>query len=184
MENATGKPLKEVINNLLDAVDGDKKQERAKEIFNTKEPSEEQMDEASKQLANEACESFDNPQFRNKLMEIKKKNEQTIDTISRRNKRMSYERDRNCICTIGYEGKTVDFFFYELIFDKVNTLLDVRSRAFSRKFGFSKGKLTNYLERLGIEYIHIPELGIPPSQRKELKTSSDYQRVFPNTKGN
>lgn len=98
--------------------------------------------------------------------------------FSQYDKRMSYERDRNGVCTIGYEGKTIDLFFYELIFDKVNTLLDVRSKAFSRKFGFSKGKLTNYLDRLGIEYVHIPELGIPPSQRKELKTSSDYEKVF------
>jgi type I restriction enzyme R subunit len=78
-----GKPLKEVINNLLDAVDPDKKIEKAKEIFNTESPTNEQIKKASEELAKQACIPFDNSSFRNTLIAIKQKNEQIIDTVSK-----------------------------------------------------------------------------------------------------
>lgn len=79
---ADDKPLREIINKLLDAVDPDKKQEKAKEIFDTDKPTEEQMAQATEELTNIACEPFDDPKFRNTLIEIKKKTEQIIDTVS------------------------------------------------------------------------------------------------------
>lgn len=78
-----GKPLKEVINNLLDAVDPDKKIEKAKEIFNTEKPTNEQIKKASEELVKQACIPFDNSSFRNTLMAIKQKNEQIIDTVTK-----------------------------------------------------------------------------------------------------
>jgi len=78
-----GKPLREVINNLLDAVDPDKKIEKAKAIFNTENPTNEQVKKASEELVKQACIPFDNSSFRNTLITIKQKNEQIIDTVSK-----------------------------------------------------------------------------------------------------
>lgn len=79
---ADGKPLKETINKLLDAIDPDKQVEKAKEVFTTDQPTEEQLKKATEELTNIACSPFDNPVFRNTLIEIKKKTEQIIDTVS------------------------------------------------------------------------------------------------------
>ncbi|MCK4352155.1 DEAD/DEAH box helicase family protein [candidate division WOR-3 bacterium] len=84
IENAAeGKPLKQIINNLLDAVDPDKQIEKAKEIFKTETPAEKQVKKASEKLAKEACVPFDNPKARNTIIDIKKRNEQIIDTVSK-----------------------------------------------------------------------------------------------------
>ena len=78
-----GKPLKEIINNLLDAVDPDKKSEKAKEISKTETPTEQQVKKATDQLVKDACVPFDNPKLRNTIIDIKKRNEQIIDTVSK-----------------------------------------------------------------------------------------------------
>jgi type I restriction enzyme R subunit len=78
-----GKSLKEVINNLLDAVDPDKKIEKAKAVFKTENPTNEQIKKASEELVKKACIPFDNSSFRNTLITIKQKNEQIIDTVSK-----------------------------------------------------------------------------------------------------
>jgi type I restriction enzyme R subunit len=80
-----GKPLKDIINNLLDAIDPDKKIEKAKTIFNTENPTDKQIEKASEELAKQACTPFDKPSFRNTLIIIKQKNEQIIDTVSKDN---------------------------------------------------------------------------------------------------
>jgi len=82
-DSAGGKSLKQIINNLLDAVDPEKKLEKAKELFNTETPTEEQIKKASEELARVACIPFDNPNLRNTIIEIKKRNEQIIDTVSK-----------------------------------------------------------------------------------------------------
>lgn len=78
-----GKKLKQVINELFDAVDPDKHLEKAKELFKTDEPTAEQVKEAADELAKTACALFDKPEFRNKVVEVKQRNEQTIDTVSK-----------------------------------------------------------------------------------------------------
>ena len=82
-KEADGKPIKTIINNLLDATDPDKATEKAKEIFKTEEPNQEQINKATRILIDEACAPFDKPELRNLLIEIKKRNEQIIDTISK-----------------------------------------------------------------------------------------------------
>ena len=81
-EASGGKPLREIVNRLMDAVDPDKQVEAAKEIFTTEEPSDEQIHKAAEKLVEIACAPFDNPDFRNKLIEVKERNEQVIDTVS------------------------------------------------------------------------------------------------------
>lgn len=93
-------------------------------------------------------------------------------------KRMDYSRDEIGITNIGYEGKTIDVFLYELVLNKVTMLVDVRHNPFSMKFQFNKKMLQSKLEKMGIEYKHIPELGIPGEFRKDLKTKEDYEKLF------
>ncbi len=102
--------------------------------------------------------------------------EYTIFSLYRKN--MDYSKTSAGIVTIGYEGKTIDKFLNELITNKINVVVDVRKNAYSMKFGFQLNKLKNYLEKIDIDYIHMPELGIPSESRKNLKTYEDYQTLF------
>jgi len=79
---AGGKSLRQIINGLFDAVDPDKQVEKAKQLFKTEIPTAEQVKKASAELAKSACSLFDVPLFRNTLVEVKQRNEQTIDTTS------------------------------------------------------------------------------------------------------
>jgi type I restriction enzyme R subunit len=79
---AGGKSLKQIINGLFNAVDPDKQVEKAKQLFKTEAPTAEQVKKASAELAKSACALFDVPLFRNTLVEVKQRNEQTIDTTS------------------------------------------------------------------------------------------------------
>jgi len=81
-EVSGGKELKEIINELLDAVDPDKQEEKAREMFETEAPTETQVKLANAEIVNKACTPFDNPKFRTKIIDIKKKNEQIIDAVS------------------------------------------------------------------------------------------------------
>jgi len=80
---AKGKTLKQIINDLLDAVDPDKHIEKAKELFKTEEPTEEQVKKAASELVKNACTPFDNPMLRKTIIDIKKRSEQIIDIISK-----------------------------------------------------------------------------------------------------
>lgn len=80
---AGGKTLTQLVNSLLDAVDADEGLEKAKELFHTETPTQEQARNASKELVKAACAPFDNPDLRNTIIEIKKRREQIIDTVSK-----------------------------------------------------------------------------------------------------
>jgi len=83
LENMTGgKTLQEIINAIMDAVDPDKQVEKAKDMFTCEQPTEEQIQQAAAELAKAACAPFDDPNFRNAVIEIKRRSEQIIDTVS------------------------------------------------------------------------------------------------------
>jgi len=77
-----GTTLKGIINNLIDAVDPDQQIEKAKAIYKTNSPTEQQIKEATEELIRFACAPFDNPKLRNILIEKKRQLEQIIDTVS------------------------------------------------------------------------------------------------------
>lgn len=80
--------------------------------------------------------------------------------------------------TVGYEGITLEQYLNRLIQYGVEVLCDVRKNSVSMKYGFSKSQLQNACNGIGIEYVHIPELGIASNKRQELNTQSDYNRLF------
>ncbi|WP_306258214.1 DUF488 family protein [Pararhizobium sp. IMCC21322] len=80
--------------------------------------------------------------------------------------------------TIGYEGKSFENYLNRLIKNNVRVLCDVRKNPLSRKYGFSKKTLSSTLEKLDIEYVHIPDLGIVSDKRRELNSQADYNRLF------
>lgn len=80
--------------------------------------------------------------------------------------------------TIGYEGLSPEKYVNTLLENKVRLLCDVRKNAFSQKYGFSKNELKNALERVGIAYKHMPELGIISEKRAQLETDRDYRLLF------
>jgi uncharacterized protein (DUF488 family) len=69
--------------------------------------------------------------------------------------------------TIGYEALGIDRFVAILIENGVRTLLDCRHHAFSRNPDFSKTRLSSHLQRAGIGYQHLKDLGIPREIRKK-----------------
>jgi len=80
---AEGRSVKQIVNALLDAIDPDKKIEKARDLFKTEEPTEEQVKKAAQELVRTACAPFDNPAFRNTIIDIKRRSEQVIDTVSK-----------------------------------------------------------------------------------------------------
>lgn len=82
------------------------------------------------------------------------------------------------LMTIGYEGKCLETYLNQLLRAGVTVLCDVRRNPLSRKYGFSKTTLRGACESLGIRYEHLPELGIPSEERRELKTQADYDALF------
>ena len=71
--------------------------------------------------------------------------------------------------TIGYEGQSLEQFLNKLIGQSVAVLCDVRRNPVSMKYGFSKRQLQHACDRIGIGYVHMPELGIDSQKRRHLK---------------
>jgi len=80
--------------------------------------------------------------------------------------------------SIGYEGITLETYINKLIINDVHILCDVRKNAYSQKYGFSKSQLQKACEGVGIQYIHIPELGIESDKRQDLRSQRDYDILF------
>jgi uncharacterized protein (DUF488 family) len=86
--------------------------------------------------------------------------------------------DQKSIYTIGYEGLHIEDYINKLIRNGIKLVCDVRHNPLSRKYGFSKRSLSTLLPKFGIEYLHIPEIGIESQKRKGLKNSRDYKMLF------
>lgn len=80
--------------------------------------------------------------------------------------------------TIGYEGISLESYLNKLIINDVHVLCDVRKNAYSQKYGFSKSQLQKACNGVGIQYVHIPELGIESEQRLDLRSQTDYNILF------
>lgn len=86
--------------------------------------------------------------------------------------------EETTLFTIGYEGISLEKYLQKLLRNNVKLLVDVRKNPLSMKYGFSKTLLKRYCNSLGIEYVHIPEVGISSDKRQSLGTQADYARLF------
>ena len=86
--------------------------------------------------------------------------------------------NKSYLYTIGYEGLTIDDFINKLVAHNIQILVDVRNNPSSRKVGFSKNALQKHIERVGVRYVHIPELGVPSKLRKNLGSKASYETLF------
>lgn len=88
------------------------------------------------------------------------------------------KQNNTVLFTIGYEGISLEEYLNKLILHNIKVLCDVRKNPLSMKYGFSKNQLNNACEGVGIEYRHIPQLGIDSDKRQELHNQKDYDKLF------
>lgn len=92
---------------------------------------------------------------------------------------MAWNTDKSpIIFTIGYEGLSIDAFLNKLIAHNIMAVVDVRNNPQSMKYGFSKKSFNDYIVKAGMNYVHIPALGIPSVMRKGLGESVSHERLF------
>jgi type I restriction enzyme R subunit len=77
-----GHSLKDLSRRLVEAVNPDRQEERARQQYGTEEPTEQQLGKAAAMLLQEAAKPFQDPKLRELLIDIKKMNELTIDHVS------------------------------------------------------------------------------------------------------
>jgi uncharacterized protein (DUF488 family) len=82
------------------------------------------------------------------------------------------------VYTAGYEGMSIDSFLDRLIATGMQRLIDVRNNPVARRYGFHKSTLTRLCEKVQIEYLHLPELGIRSELRRNLWSQADYDDLF------
>ncbi len=82
--------------------------------------------------------------------------------------------------TIGYQGASLQAFIAALKNAGVGTLVDVRYQPFSMRPEFRRRALAEALEKSGIAYRHLKELGNPPDSRDAAKAGDEarYRRLF------
>ncbi len=81
------------------------------------------------------------------------------------------------LSTIGYEGRTPEELVAILKHGGVTRVIDVRQMPLSRKPGFSKTALAEFLRARGIEYVGVPRLGTPPAIRDRYKKGGNFARL-------
>jgi len=111
-------------------------------------------------INSEAAANILNPEELQKVIKSKPKYKETL------------------LFTIGYEGISLEEYLVRLLKNDIKLLVDVRNNPLSMKYGFSKSQLKKYCESVGIDYVHIPELGILSEQRQKLNTQADYDKLF------
>lgn len=93
-----------------------------------------------------------------------KKTEANLVTFAASSPKQSRSRT---ISTAGYEGCDPMSFVQSLQTNCIETLVDVRQRAASRKRGFAKTALSASANEAGVMYVHIPLLGTPATLREQ-----------------
>ncbi|MDE2663355.1 MAG: DUF488 domain-containing protein [Gemmatimonadota bacterium] len=82
------------------------------------------------------------------------------------------------LATIGYEGRSYEAYFNELLRAGITRLCDVRRNPISRKWGFSKRLLQQGCDEFGIRYEPFRELGVDSGARSDLTDRAAYERLF------
>jgi uncharacterized protein (DUF488 family) len=84
------------------------------------------------------------------------------------------------VATIGDENDTLDGMIGRLKAAGVETVVDVRAVAASRRPGFSKTMLGNSLRAEGIDYVHLRPLGTPKAGRDAARRgrTDEMREIF------
>lgn len=82
------------------------------------------------------------------------------------------------VYTTSYEGVTLDGLLNRLLKAGIKRLVDVRSNPVARRFGFHKSTLARICPKLGLEYVHVPEVGVPSEWRSDLNAVAAYEALF------
>jgi uncharacterized protein (DUF488 family) len=89
---------------------------------------------------------------------------------------------RAALFTTGYAGHDQESFLKALRRHDVEVIVDVRQNPVSRKRGFSKTKLAEFLTANGLEYVHAREMGVPSDLRAMLRDGTcelkEYLAIF------
>lgn len=104
------------------------------------------------------------------------KSKMLSDTIEKEKRKK--EQSTRGLYTIGYEGLSIDKFISKLIFNNIRYLIDVRKNAYSMRREYQKDSLVKMLKRASIEYIPMPEVGIPSDNRNELLPDCRREELF------
>jgi uncharacterized protein (DUF488 family) len=81
--------------------------------------------------------------------------------------------------TIGYSGRTIDQFLKALGEASVSCLIDVRANPVSMyKPDFSKSNLIRHLLSVGIQYLHLPNLGVPRDIRSKATQEGGRSNIW------
>ena len=100
-------------------------------------------------------------------------------TINSKRKRLAERRVAPlAVYTAGYEGKNVDAFLNGLTQTGIAHLIDVRMNPIARRYGFHRSTLTRLCGWLGIQYSHVPSLGIASELRQQLDSAEAYRSLF------
>ena len=82
------------------------------------------------------------------------------------------------VYTSGYEGISIDAFLNRLLKRGVRRVIDVRKNAYSRKYGFTGGVFRSVCMNVGIDYVHVPQLGVPSKLRNDLDAPGARAALF------
>jgi len=88
------------------------------------------------------------------------------------------EPAKAAVYTAGYQQKTVDGFLSGLLRQGISCIIDVRSNPVSRNYGFASRTLATLAGKLGLQYKHFPQLGIPSADRKGLDSEEQLDVLF------
>jgi len=102
----------------------------------------------------------------------------TLNSESVQKRAVTRPKGALAVYTVGYEGIMVDSLLDTLLRAGVQRLIDVRCNPIARRYGFHKSTLTRLCADVGIEYLHIPALGIPSAWRADLDDRDSYERLF------
>ena len=81
--------------------------------------------------------------------------------------------------TTSYQGRDIDSFVSCLVMAGVETLLDIRFNPVSMyKPSFSRKNLEARLAEEEIEYLHMPQLGVPADVRQQAKASGQRDDIW------
>lgn len=84
----------------------------------------------------------------------------------------------SAVYTIGYEGCSVDRLLDALMHRGIQRIIDVRRNPVARRYGFHKGRLDSLCGKVGISYVHVPEVGIPSELRRNLEGPDARAELF------